>query len=78
MGTSTGPLNKVFGLEVAGRFRGGYPRPPGQEDPDPSPQRVQAGWVLKKAACLLALPCPRAAGGGQATWVDFRHRGRRA
>ena len=21
---------------------------------------------------------PRAAGGGQATWVDFRHRGRRA
>ena len=47
-GTSTGPLNKVntlnpqpFTLGVAGRFGGGTPRPPGQEDPDPSPQRVQ-------------------------------------
>ena len=62
-GTSTGPLNKVntlpqpFGLGGRWPFRGGYPKAPGQEDPDPSPQRVQgpgglrpgqAGGVLKK------------------------------
>ena len=56
-GTSTGPLNKVNTLNpkpftLAGRFGGGTPRPPGQEDPDPSPQRVQGpgrpgGRVLK-------------------------------
>ena len=63
-GTSTGPLNQVsplnrkpFTLDGAGISGGGYPtRPPGQEDPDPSPQRVQgpgglrpgqAGRVLK-------------------------------
>ena len=59
-GTSTGPLNKVnptpFTLDGAGISGGGTPRPPGQEDPDPSPQRVQgpgglrpgqAGRVLK-------------------------------
>ena len=47
-GTSTGPLNKVntlnpkpFTLDGAGISGGGTPRPPGQEDPDPSPQRVQ-------------------------------------
>ena len=53
-GTSTGPLNKVntlnpqpFALGVAGRFGGGTPRPPGQEDPGPSPQRVQGPGGLR-------------------------------
>ena len=56
-GTSTGPLNKVpFTLDGAGISGGATPRPPGQEDPDPSPQHVQgpgglrpgqAGRVLK-------------------------------
>ena len=58
-GTSTevSTLNpKPFTLAGAGISGGGTPRPPGQEDPDPSPQRVQgpgglrpgqAGRVLK-------------------------------
>ena len=51
-------LPKTLHLDGAGISGGGTPRPPGQEDPDPSPQRVQgpgglrpgqAGRVLKKA-----------------------------
>ena len=69
-GTSTGPLKKVntlnpqlFTLNGAGISGGGTPRPPGQEDPDPSPQHVQGPGGLRpgQAGCsktcfLLAFP----------------------
>ena len=54
-GTSTGPLKKVntlncklFTLDGAGISGGGTPRPPGQEDLDPSPQRVQGPGGLTR------------------------------
>ena len=44
-GTSTGP--QPFALDGAGISGGGTPRPPGQEDPDPSPQHVQGPGGLR-------------------------------